>query len=440
MTRKSSKGHLLIVEDKASLRRMLEIALRGEGYGVTAVETVAAARDGIGRAPDAVLTDLRLPDGTGLDVVEAARCATPRVPVLVMTGYGSVGSAVEAMKRGAVDFLEKPVELDELFPLVEGLLGGHTDDANVFQPPGDAPAIVGRHPRLRAALRLLERVSPTDTTVLLTGESGTGKELFARAVHALSKRSDGPFVAVNCAAIPESLIENELFGHEKGAFTGASSRQAGRFELARGGTIFLDEIGELKLEVQGKVLRVLEERVFERVGGGRPVAVDARVVAATNRDLATMVDEGTFRQDLYYRLDVFPIELPALRERPSDIPALAHFLIRRITDRLGFEVPVMPQTFLDSIEPLPWPGNIRQLANFLERAVIMCDGTLRPSDVDTLLGVGQTEDDEGERLRQALRETDGDKKAAALKLGISYRSLQRKVREHDLEGFPHYRS
>ncbi|MEO1368799.1 MAG: sigma 54-interacting transcriptional regulator, partial [Acidobacteriota bacterium] len=210
---KGPKGHLLVVEDKASLRRMLDTALRGEGYDVTAAESVAAARAAMDPPPDAVLTDLRLPDGTGLDVVEKARAH--KIPVVVMTGFGSVTTAVDAMKMGATDFLEKPVELDQLFPLVEGLLGGRADDAHVFQPPGDAPAIVGRHPRLRAALRLLERVSPTDTTVLLTGESGTGKELFAHAVHSLSKRCNGPFVAVNCAAIPESLIENELFGHEK---------------------------------------------------------------------------------------------------------------------------------------------------------------------------------------------------------------------------------
>ena len=447
--KKDKDAHLLVVEDKESLRRMLQAALRGEGYRVTAVATVAEARSAIGGAPnagpdaaapetlDAVLTDLRLPDGTGLDVVAAAR--EDRLPVVVMTGFGSVSNAVEAMKLGAVDFLEKPVELDQLFPLVEGILGERTTSAEVFQPPGDAPAIIGKHPRLRAALRLLERAAPTDTTVLLSGESGTGKELFARAVHALSKRSSGPFVAVNCAAIPESLIENELFGHEKGAFTGASRRQAGRFELARGGTIFLDEIGELKLEVQGKVLRVLEERVFERVGGGRTVDVDARVVAATNRDLGAMVDDDSFRQDLFYRLDVFPIELPSLRERRSDVPALVSHLIRRIADRLGFEVPSISPAVMEKIQQQPWPGNVRQLANFLERAVIMSDGTLRSSDVAALIRPAKT-DSEEDSIRQALIETDGDKKSAAERLSISYRTLQRKIREFDLEGFPHYRT
>ncbi|MEM6797522.1 MAG: sigma-54 dependent transcriptional regulator, partial [Acidobacteriota bacterium] len=371
----------------------------------------------------------------------ASKRSAPSAPVVVMTAYGSVGTAVEAMKLGATDFLEKPVELDELFSLVDRLTGEVEEETDLFQPPGDAPAIVGRHPRLRASLRLLGKVAPTDTTVLLTGESGTGKELFARAVHALSKRSHRPFVAVNCAAIPESLIENELFGHEKGAFTGASRQQKGRFELASGGTLFLDEIGELKLEVQGKVLRVLEEKVFERVGGGRPVATDARVVAATNRDLEAMVQDGDFRQDLFYRLDVFPIELPPLRERSSDIPALASHLTRRIADRLGFEAPTLTPEALQLIERQPWPGNVRQLSNFLERAVIMSDGEMRAAELSELLRPTRGEDgSEKDAVRRALLQSDGDKQRAAEILGVSYRSLQRKVKDLDLEGFPRYRS
>ena len=325
----SKKGHLLMVEDKESLRKMTTLALEGEGYRVTGVGTVAdgiraaqISAEGHGnRAFDLVLSDLRLPDGTGIEVLDAVKRHQPEVPVIMMTAFGTVGTAVEAMKLGAADFLEKPVELDELFALIEQWLSSKTQPA-FFQPPGDAPAIVGSHPRLRAALRLVQKVAPLDSTVLLAGESGTGKELFARAVHGLSKRADGPFVAVNCAAIPESLMENERFGHEKGAFTGASQRQLGRFELASGGTLFLDEIGELKAEVQGKVLRVLEEKIFERVGGGRPISTDARVVAATNRNLKEMVATGQFRQDLFYRLEVFPIELPALKDRKSDIPGL----------------------------------------------------------------------------------------------------------------------
>ncbi|HVR08086.1 MAG TPA: sigma-54 dependent transcriptional regulator, partial [Thermoanaerobaculia bacterium] len=310
-------GRILLVEDRDSLRRLLARALADDGYEVAASATGGDAVRLLGERPfDLVLTDLKLPDLSGLEVLAASRQAQPRVPVLVLTGFGTVGAAVEAMKLGAYDFLEKPLELPDLSRLVGRALresaattesgagpshaesagdaesagrrdgaepagdvsAGGGGDAAVFQPPG-APAIVGRHPRLRAALRLLERVAPTETTVLLTGESGTGKEVFARALHALSPRRRGPAVAVNCAAIPEALLENELFGHEKGAFTGADRRQPGRFELAAGGTLLLDEIGEIPLAIQGKVLRVLEERTFERVGGGRTLHADLRLVA-----------------------------------------------------------------------------------------------------------------------------------------------------------------
>ncbi len=442
----SPKGHLLMVEDKESLRKMTTLALEGEGYRVTGVGTVAegvdAARQSAGggasRGFDLVLSDLRLPDGTGIEVLDAVKRHQPDVPVIMMTAFGTVGAAVEAMKLGAADFLEKPVELDDLFVLVERWLSPKANPA-FFQPPGDAPAIVGSHPRLRAALRLLQKVAPLDSTVLLAGESGTGKELFARAVHGLSKRAGGPFIAVNCAAIPESLMENELFGHEKGAFTGASQRQAGRFELARGGTLFLDEIGELKPEVQGKVLRVLEERVFERVGGGRSIASDARVVAATNRNLKEMVAAGQFRQDLFYRLEVFPVELPALRDRKSDIPGLVRHLATRIGDRLGISssTPV-PESLINRVGDLEWPGNVRQLANFVERALILTDGTWSKNDVDVLLQ--DAEESLEERIRQALIDSDGNKKEAAGILDMSYRTLQRRIKELDLEGFPKYRS
>jgi transcriptional regulator with GAF, ATPase, and Fis domain len=288
-------------------------------------------------------------------------------------------------------------------------------------------------------VRLLQRVAPTESTVLLTGESGTGKELFAKAIHALSPRRSGPCVALNCAAIPDSLIENELFGHEKGAFTGADRRQPGRFELAERGTLLLDEIGELPLGVQGKVLRVLEERTYERVGGGRTQRADVRLVAATNRDLETMVREGTFRADLFFRLNVFPIELPALRERTSDIPLLARHLLGEIARRHHTEPPRLDDEAAGLLAAEPWPGNVRELANVLERAVILAEGsTLRAADLRPLLRPLSTAG-ERDRLRQALIETDGDKKKAADLLGMSYRALLRKVKEHDLEGVPRYR-
>jgi two-component system, NtrC family, response regulator HydG len=433
-----ASGRILIVEDRDSLRRMLERALREEGYEVEAAADGGAGIRLVAERPfDFVLTDLKLPDVSGLEVLAAAREAQPRVPVVVLTGYGTVGTAVEAMKLGAYDFLEKPLEIDDLARLIERALGDRNDSA-VFHVPG-APAIVGRHPLLRAAIRLLQRVAPTESTVLLTGESGTGKELFARALHALSARQGGPCVALNCAAIPESLLENELFGHEKGAFTGADRRQPGRFEAAEGGTLFLDEIGELPLGVQGKVLRALEERTYERVGGGRTLKADVRLIAATNRDLEAMVAEGEFRADLFFRLNVFPIELAPLRERASDVPLLARHLLGEIARRHRVEPPRLAEDAAELLAGQPWPGNVRELANVLERAVILAEGpSLRAADLKPLVrplsGAG-----ERDRLKDPLTRADGDKKQAAESLGMSYRVLLRKIKEHDLEGVPRYR-
>jgi DNA-binding NtrC family response regulator len=440
---KTSRGRILVVEDRDSLRRMMELALRGEGYEVKSAPDVAAALALVATPSDLVITDLMLPDGSGLEVVRALRAAQSATPIVVLTAFGSIASAVEAMRLGAVDFLEKPLELEQLFALCARWIGPRVADP-IFQPPGAAPAIVGCHPRLRAGLRLLEKVAPTPSTVLLTGESGTGKELFARAVHALSPRALGAFVAVNCAAIPESLMENELFGHEKGAFTGAERRHVGRFELAQGGTLFLDEIGELRPEVQGKVLRVLEERVFERVGGGQPVKADVRIVAATNRDLEKMATVGEFRQDLFYRLNVFPIELPPLRERADDVPALARHLVVRLAQKLDRPAPTLDADVLELLQRQPWPGNIRQLANLLERALILVDGHLSLAEIAPLLEnrpapVPGEASDERARVRAALAENEGDKNRAAASLGWSYRHLQRKIHELDLEGFPKYR-
>ncbi|HYG62889.1 MAG TPA: sigma-54 dependent transcriptional regulator [Thermoanaerobaculia bacterium] len=441
-------GRILIVEDRDSLRRLLERALSQEGYEVL---SAADGKEGIRLARespvDLVLTDLMLPEASGLEVLAASRAAQPRVPVVVLTGFGTVGTAVEAMKLGAFDFLEKPVELDDLARLVERALAekgdrGEKGDDAALRAPG-APPIIGRHPRLRAAVRLAEKVAPTESTVLLTGESGTGKELFARAIHALSPRRGGPYVAINCAAIPEALLENELFGHEKGAFTGADRRQQGRFEFAEGGTLFLDEIGELPLAVQGKVLRVLEERTFERVGSGRTQRADIRLVAATNRDLARMVEEGTFRSDLFFRLNVFPIELPALRERASDVPLLARHLLSEIARRHRLEPPRLEEDAAELLSTQAWPGNVRELGNVLERALILAEApALRAHDLRPLLqpaAGATTAAGERDRLRQALIETDGDKRRAALLLGMGYRTLLRKVKEHDLEGVPRYR-
>ncbi|MEM7582397.1 MAG: sigma-54 dependent transcriptional regulator [Acidobacteriota bacterium] len=429
---------ILVVEDRPSLRRLMTRALEQVGYAVVGVEDVESGRARLAENPfDLVLTDLKLGDGTGLDILAASKACQPETPVVVVTAFGTVQAAVEAMKLGAVDFLEKPLEIDELYELI----GSHLRSSE--EPPRlelfGSSAIVGNHPLFLAALRLLKKVAPTESTVLITGESGTGKELFARAAHALSKRSKGPFIAVNCAAIPDSLIENELFGHQKGAFTGAHRQQSGRFEQAAGGTIFLDEIGELKLDVQGKVLRVLEERAFERVGGGRTRSADVRIVAATNRDLRQMVDGGEFRQDLFYRLDVFPVVLPPLRDRSTDIPHLARYLVDRLSKRMDRTPPDISPEVMDLLIQQPWPGNVRELANALERSLILSEGsTLRRSDFLALETPSPGSDD-AKRFREALVETQGDKQRAAALLGVSYRTFQRRVKQLDLEGFPKYR-
>ncbi len=429
---------ILVVEDRDSLRRMLDRALSGEGYTVATSASAEAAIEKLQESEfDLVLTDLKLPGRSGIDVLEACRQIDPNMPVVVMTAYGTVHTAVEAMKQGAADFLEKPVEIDDLFRLVASLVGESSTEASLNVPGG--VTIVGQHPKVKVALRLLERVARTDSTVLLTGESGTGKELFAKALHALSPRRTGPFVALNCAAIPETLIENELFGHEKGAFTGAHRRQTGRFETASGGTLLLDEIGELPLAIQAKVLRVLEERTFERVGGAQTLKADVRLVAATNRKLATMVEEGTFREDLFYRLEVFPIELPPLRERASDIRHLSQYLLDNLAERQGTARRQLTEDAMRLLESQEWPGNVRQLANLLERAMIVGEGPrVHPTELRQLLfssgGKG-----EREQVCEALEEADGDKRQAADILGVSYRTLQRRIKEYDLGGFPQYR-
>src|SRR2546421_3037656 len=324
---------ILLVEDKESLRRVLRLTLEHAGYGVTEAADARAAMLEIARAPyRLVLTDLRMPHGSGLDVLRAARTADADVPVVVMTAYGSIDEAVQAMKEGAQDFLQKPVDSNHLLLLVERALEqARLRTENIllreeWSRRYGFPRIIGESEAIKRAVGETQRVAQTEATVLLLGESGVGKELFARAVHHLSNRRDKPFVAINCAAIPETLIENELFGHERGAFTGANDRRHGKFELALSGTVFLDEIGELPLAVQGKLLRAIEEKVVDRIGGRAPIPVDVRIVAATNRDLRAAVDSGEFRRDLFFRLAGFPVEIPALRERGEDIILLAkHF-------------------------------------------------------------------------------------------------------------------
>src|SRR6476659_7794995 len=449
---------ILLVEDKDSLRRVLRLTLENAGYTVSEAADARSALNEIAVTPHKlVLTDLRMPNGSGLDVLRAARAADSGTPVIVMTAFGSIDEAVQAMKDGAHDFLQKPVDSNHLLLLVERALEqARLRTENVLLREEWArrygfPRIIGESEVVKRAVAETQRVAQTEATVLLLGESGTGKELFARAVHHLSPRRDKPFVAINCAAIPETLIENELFGHERGAFTGASDRRQGKFELASGGTVFLDEIGELPLGVQGKLLRAIEEKMVDRIGGRAPVAVDVRVVAATNKDLKTAVDNGQFRGDLFFRLAVFPIEVPPLRERGDDIVLLAHHFASEIGRELrGREAQLSPEATA-TLKRHRWPGNVRELENAIERACIISDSlVLEPSD----LGLGPEDVSESETREQldlsgtlsevahralrlveckkiagALEANLGNKSKTAEDLGVSYKTLLNKIKE-----------
>jgi DNA-binding NtrC family response regulator len=455
---------VLLVEDKDSLRTMLRHALEAQGHMVIEAVDLASAVEQLRQAlPAVILTDLKLPDGDGFGVLRAAKELDPELPVVVMTAYGSIQDAVTAMKEGAMDFLAKPVDPDHLLLLVERALAQRRmtiDNVLLKQELAErrgAPRIIGDDPKLRQVSQQLHRAAATDTTVLLEGESGTGKELFARALHALSSRNDGPFVAINCAAIPDTLLETELFGHEKGAFTGAAARKPGRFELAHRGTLFLDEIGDLPLALQAKILRALEERRFERVGGTQSLHVDVRVVAATNRGLKAAVAAKQFREDLFFRLSVFPISIPPLRERPGDVTTLArHFMdkfCRDMNKKVHFSTAA-----LEELQSYPFPGNVRELQNCIERAVILCDGdTIQPRHLNLTFKVGAvpvpvspweqidlsgtlleatrrvTTEVERRKVEHAMQEAAGNKQRAAEALQISYKALTSKLREFGLD-------
>lgn len=442
---------ILLVEDKAELREMLVQALSRMHYDVVSVGTAGAAIAQLGtRNFSAVLTDLKLPSGTGMDVLQAALAHDDALPVIIMTAYGTIAEAVAAMRLGAYDFIQKPIDLDHLEHLLrraierQQLLRENLVLKEEYARHFGFPRIVGEHETMRAIGREIQAIAATDTTVLLLGASGTGKELIARAIHRLGRRTAKPFLALNCAAIPEPLIENELFGHEKGAFTGADSRQAGKFERASHGTLFLDEIGELPPGVQAKLLRVLEGGKLQRLGATAETSVDVRVIAATNRNLEEAIRQKQFREDLYYRLAVFTIRIPALRERGEDVILLAeHFLdgFRR-----EFRKPKLrfTQAALSALRDHDWPGNVRELQNVIERAAILGEGELSPTDLGLTrseskaaaasAGGASAGDSARERreLEQVLRDCKWDKKAAAARLGIGYKALLNKLRAYEL--------
>jgi DNA-binding NtrC family response regulator len=447
------KKRILVVEDEEKLRRVLELQLSSSGFDV---DKAASAEDGlkiVDRA-DLVLTDFKLPRMDGLQFLAAVRRQNASVPVIVMTAFGSVETAVEAMKSGATDFLLKPFSLDHLMQVIQKALEVRTlreENRELKAELGrryEFDNIVGRSPSMQEIFATVERVAPTRATVLLAGESGVGKDLIARAIHFHSPRRDRPLVKINCTAIPENLIESELFGYEKGAFTGAQVSKPGKFEQADTGTVFLDEIGDVPANIQVKLLRILQEREFERLGSNTTRHIDVRVVAATNQDLRAALEQGTFREDLYYRLNVVPIDIPPLRERKQDIPFLANHFIRKLAPDSGCRVESITDAAMEKLLAYHWPGNVRELENVIERSLVMCSGTTldagdiklesaprpRAQNQSNFIPEGMTLDEyEQEIIREALRRAAGNKSHAARLLGLTRNALRYRLTQMGLE-------
>ncbi len=452
---------ILVVEDKESMAEMLKETLESEGYRVISakngLEGIKYMKEG---KIDLVLTDLKLPQKNGIDILKVSKEENQFRPVIIMTAFGSVETAVTAMKEGAFDFIAKPFDTDHLLMLIKRALETQrvlTENILLKEEVASKfglPRIIGKSEKIANVANLVQKVAPTKTTVLLLGESGTGKELFARAIHNLSNRKNYPFVPINCAAIPRDLLESELFGHEKGSFTGADSKKMGKFELADKGTIFLDEIGDMDLSIQSKVLRAIEEGDIERVGAVKPIKVDVRIVAASNKDLGKAVEEKKFREDLYYRLYVFPVKIPPLRERKEDIPLLVEYFIKKYCLEIKTPVKIVSPKTLDLLMNYHWKGNVRELENTIERAVILCDGDMITPDHFVLskqFGIEPTEGPlpvdgtlesvakdaqkkaETQRIVSALEETRGNKSRAAEILQVSYKTLLTKIKEYGIE-------
>jgi DNA-binding NtrC family response regulator len=437
---------ILIIEDEAKMRRLLELNLAEDGFKTLSAGDAETGMKLLNSEPvHLVLTDLKLPGMSGLDFLQAAKQQNTALPIVVMTAFGSVETAVEAMKAGASDYVLKPFSLAEIRIVVRKELDHsrlQEENRSLREALGQKyshPNIVARSPKMQEVLATVERVAPTNSTVLLGGESGVGKDLIARVIHEKSRRATGPFVKINSSAIPENLLESELFGYEKGAFTGATTSKPGKFELADKGTLFLDEIGDVPAATQVKLLRVLQEREFERLGGTRTVKVDVRLLAATNRDLRAALEQGTFREDLYYRLNVVPIDIAPLRERKEDIPDLASLFLVRFAKDSGREIRGLTPAAVQILRDHYWPGNVRELQNVIERACALATSPQldvgdiqldsprnRPSAAgDRFLPDGMTLDQwEDEMIREALKRANGNKSQAARLLGLSRNALR----------------
>jgi DNA-binding NtrC family response regulator len=449
---------ILIVEDEARMRRLLELDLGEAGYQTFSAADAEKGLDLLRREQiDLVLTDLKLPGLGGLEFLQAAKRLNGSLPVVVMTAYGSVETAVEAMKAGASDYVLKPFALAEMRLVVQKELDVRRlreENRSLREALGrhyNYPNIVARSAKMQEVLALAERVAATLSTVLIGGESGVGKDLIARLIHQRSTRASGPFVKINSTAIPENLLESELFGYEKGAFTGASTSKPGKFELADKGTLFLDEIGDIPLTIQVKLLRVLQEREFERLGGTRTIKVDVRLIAATNRDLRNALEQGTFREDLYYRLNVVPIDIPPLREHKEDIPDLVNLFLSQLAQKSQHKLEGIKPEALRKLMDFHWPGNVRELENIVERACALATGPfIGPNDVQmdhvpdrnhfgraALLPEGKTLDQwEDELIREAYRRANGNKSEAARMLGLSRNALRYRLEKIGISDEP----
>lgn len=435
---------ILIADDEQNMIWAMKKALKNEGYKIIAVSDGTEAVERVkAESPDLILLDLRMPRLDGMGALKEIKMIDPGIPVIMITAHGTTESAVQAMKMGALDYISKPFDVEELKIQIRKALDVRDMKEQIEYLTEELKnrtgrVIIGESPKMKRVLEMVEKVANSNATVLITGESGTGKELIANAIHYNSNRKDKPYVKVNCGAIPESLIESELFGHEKGAFTGAISRKLGRFERANGGTIFLDEVGELSPATQVKLLRVLQERQIERVGGTEVIDVDIRVIAATNRDLKKMVEEGAFREDLYYRLNVMPIELPPLRERKEDIPKLIRYFLKKYCDEMGKPDMDVSDNAMEALVSYSWKGNIRELENVMERLVILSQGNvINKGDLPKELiydnkqaaefqlpeqGI-KLDEVEKSLIRQALEKCNNNQTKAAELLGITRHTL-----------------